>query len=100
MKTRRVKLKQIVKSSKKTKKWDAIFLMPDGKEKKVSFGALKYEDYTIHKDPERKQRYINRHKKNEHWDDPTTPGSLSRYVLWEEPDFDTSVEKFKKKFDL
>ena len=29
---------------------------------KVSFGAAGYSDYTKHKDKDRKQRYIDRHK--------------------------------------
>ena len=33
--------------------------------KRVYFGATGYEDFTTHKDEERKQRYIARHKKNE-----------------------------------
>ncbi len=31
--------------------------------RKVSFGAKGYSDYTMHRDDDRKQRYINRHKK-------------------------------------
>ena len=31
--------------------------------KNVSFGAAGMSDYTLHKDPERKERYISRHKK-------------------------------------
>ena len=31
----------------------------------VHFGAKGMSDYTIHKDDERKYRYIMRHKKNE-----------------------------------
>ena len=49
----------IRKSTKKDKKFDAIV---DGK-KTVSFGAAGMSDFTKHKDPERKDRYINRHKK-------------------------------------
>ena len=52
----------ITKSANKSKKFDALV---DGK--KISFGAVGYSDYTIHKDPERKERYIARHKKNEKW---------------------------------
>ena len=33
--------------------------------KKVYFGSSAYEDYTTHKDPKRKEAYIQRHKKNE-----------------------------------
>ena len=60
----------ITKSKKKDKKFDAII---DGK-KTISFGAKGYSDFTQHKDPERKQRYLNRHKKNENWNDPKTAG--------------------------
>ncbi len=103
-KTRRrggLRLKTIRQSTRKGKKFDAVFELDNGKEKTVPFGAKGMSDYTIHKDPERKQRYINRHSNGrENWDDPTTAGSLSRYVLWEDPSFDKSVEKFKKKFNL
>jgi len=59
----------IIKRSKKAgKKFDAVI---DGN-KTVSFGASGYSDYTQHKDPERKQRYLNRHKKKENWSDPKT----------------------------
>ena len=35
--------------------------------KTVHFGAAGMSDYTKHKDDERKQAYIQRHKKNEDW---------------------------------
>ena len=55
----------ITPSDKPTKKFEARI---DGK-KSIHFGAKKqfYEDFTIHKDPERKERYIERHSKNEDW---------------------------------
>ena len=34
-------------------------------EKKIYFGQASASDFTIHKDEERKQRYIKRHEKNE-----------------------------------
>ena len=49
----------ISKSKNKDKKYDARI---DGK-KTVSFGAAGMSDFTKHKDTERKQRYLNRHKK-------------------------------------
>ncbi len=60
----------IQRSKRKDKKFDAIV---DGT-KTVSFGAAGMSDYTKHKDPERKQRYINRHKKKEDWNNPKTAG--------------------------
>ena len=49
----------IVKSHRRDKKFDAIVNW----DKIISFGAKGYEDYTIHKDEERKERYISRHRK-------------------------------------
>ena len=49
----------ISKSKNKEKKYDARI---DGK-KTVSFGSAGMSDFTKHKDTERKQRYLNRHKK-------------------------------------
>ena len=42
-------------------------------------------DYTKHKDPSRKQRYMNRHKSREDWTKPMSAGALSRYILWNKP---------------
>jgi hypothetical protein len=37
-------------------------------EKQLNFGAAGMSDFTIHKDEQRRQRYINRHKNsNENW---------------------------------
>jgi hypothetical protein len=76
----------LTESKNKSKKWS----LSDGN-KRINFGAKGYEDYTIHKDPERKQRYIDRHKLKEEslWthtkDHLMTPSYLSRYILWEKP---------------
>lgn len=95
------KLKSIKRSTRDGKKWMAIFENREtGRTKTTHFGAVGYEDYTMHKDPERKKRYITRHKKNENWNDPTTAGALSRWILWEEKSRQKAIEKFKKKFNL
>ena len=57
-------------------------------------------DFTIHKDSKRKKNYIARHKVNENWKVPDTPGSLSRWILWNKPSFKESVKDYKKKFKL
>jgi len=57
---------RIRESTKKTKKFDMI--TPQGKV--ISFGAKGMSDYTINKDPKRRERYINRHANEEKfWDD-------------------------------
>jgi len=66
----------------------------------VKFGADGYSDYTMHKDEERKQRYLARHKANENWNKPDTPGALSRWVLWNLPTLKASIQDFKTRFNL
>ena len=93
------KLIKITKSMRAGKKMMAIFEHKStGSKKTTHFGAFGMSDYTIHKDPERKQRYLNRHTKNENWDDPTSAGSLSRYVLWNKPTLQASICDYKKRF--
>ena len=87
----------IKKSNTKGKKFDAVI---DGK-KTVSFGSAGASDYTKHKDPERKERYIARHKNgNENWakSGVDTAGWLSRFILWEKPTLKGAVENANKKY--
>ena len=50
-----MKLIKVVKSSNPKKKYDAIFEKDNGKEKKVSFGAAGFSDYTITNDDKKKR---------------------------------------------
>lgn len=70
--------------------------------KTIHFGAKGYEDYTIHKDPERKQRYIDRHQSNEDWSKSgiDTAGFWSRWLLWGEPTLEQSIKKIENKFGV
>ena len=85
---------QIKRSKRKDKKFDAII---DGK-KTVSFGAAGMSDYTKHKDAERKERYIARHKKKEDWNNPKTAGFYAKNVLWNKTSLQASVADINKKF--
>ena len=91
---------EIVKSHLPNKKFDAIFT--ENKFKKViPFGATGYSDYTINKDPKRREAYIKRHSKTEHFNDPMTAGSLSRWILWgDTTNVKTNISNFKKSFKL
>jgi Family of unknown function (DUF5754) len=73
-----------------------------GHQHTVYFGAKGYSDYTIHKDPERKKRYITRHKSREDWTAAgiLTAGFWSRWVLWNKPTFAESLENTKKRFNI
>jgi hypothetical protein len=101
MKTRKLRLKTIRRSHRSDKKWDAVFVKPNGREIITPFGQKGYSDYTKHKDPTRKQRYLNRHSgMGEHWNQPTTPGALSKWILWNKPSFKASLKDFKRRFKL
>ena len=84
----------ISKSNNKNKKFDARI---DGK-KTVSFGSAQHSDFTKHKDPERKQRYIDRHRKREDWSDPTTAGFMSKNLLWNKKTLTESIQDTNKIF--
>jgi ABC-type sulfate transport system substrate-binding protein len=89
----------IKKSKRKEKKLMAIFTnCKSGVTKTTHFGATGYSDYTIHGDPERKMRYLNRHRKNENWEDPFSAGSLAMYILWNKPTLKSSIYDYKKHF--
>ncbi|NCA16904.1 MAG: hypothetical protein EBS90_07640 [Betaproteobacteria bacterium] len=51
----------------------------------VKFGARGYEDFTTHKDVDRRERYRTRHQ-HDRIDDPYTPGFWSWWALWGEKD--------------
>tara|TARA_R110002074_G_scaffold146791_4_gene296871 strand:- start:3570 stop:3905 length:336 start_codon:yes stop_codon:yes gene_type:complete len=95
-------VKVVIKpSTKSEKKKMATFYDKSGKKVKTThFGAAGMSDYTKHKDPERKKRYLNRHKKRENWNDFTSAGSLSRYILWGEPTLKSSINSYKNRFRL
>lgn len=95
------KLVKIGKSPVAGKKLQAIFQdRKTGKTKKVSFGATGYSDYTKHKDAERKRRYLARHKARENWNNVTSAGALSRWILWNKTSLQASISDFKKRFGL
>ena len=92
-------LVKITKSSRSDKKMMAIFEDCESKRTKtIHFGANGMSDYTIHKDPERKKRYINRHSKKENWNNPVSAGALSRWILWNKTSLRASIQDYKKKF--
>ena len=56
-------------------------------------------DYTKHKDPERKQRYLNRHKgMGEDWRDYETAGFYATRILWNKPTITESIRDTNSKF--
>lgn len=70
--------------------------------KTVHFGAKGMSDYTIHKDKERKNRYVKRHKSKENWKKSgiKTAGFWSRWLLWNKPSITASKSDIKKRFNV
>jgi hypothetical protein len=98
MKKEKIILKKIEKLKSGNKKYEAIFDI-NGKVVKRKFGASGMSDFTKHKDKERRERYISRHKKDLKTNNPTRAGYLSMYILWNKPSFKASVADYKKKLN-
>jgi len=97
----------ISRSSNPEKKLMAVFEDSEGKKIKTThFGQRGASDYTKHGEKERMERYLERHgggfetSTKEDWKDPTTAGSLSRWILWNKPSLNSSFNDYKRKFGL
>lgn len=77
----------------------AIFENCKNWRKKIThFGSAGADDFTTHHDSERKKRYLDRHRKNENWNDPTSAGCLSKNILWNKPTLRASIADYKRRF--
>ena len=100
----KIALKSIKKSDRTNKKYKATFTIHKNgkkKEKTTYFGYPNQKDpkndYTRHKDKNRRNRYIWRHMKDTRTGDPTRAGYLSLYVLWNKPSLKASITDYKKR---
>jgi hypothetical protein len=98
-----MRLISIKPSTNSDKKYMATFEV-NGRQRTTHFGAKGYLDYTKYykQDKElankKKASYLARHKENENWNDPTSAGSLSRWILWHLPTIEASIADYKKRF--
>jgi len=91
----------IKKSDKAGKKLMATFTRENGRKKSVHFGSAGMDDYTITKDKAQRKRYLDRHRKNENWNNPESAGALSRWILWgNSTSRQENIRSFKSKFNL
>lgn len=94
-----LKFMELRKSPLKTKKFQAVF-MRNGRLKRVNFGAAGYSDYTIHHDTLRRERYRQRHIRD-NLSNPLSPGALSWYILWgPSTSILKNLKEYIKKFSL
>ena len=95
------KLKGITPSPNKLKKYRAFFInLKTNKEKTTDFGQKGANDFTITNDEKAKERYLKRHAKDLKTNDPTRAGYLSYYILWNKKTLKSSIQDYKKKFNL
>lgn len=68
-------------------------------DKTIHFGAKGMSDYTKHKDPERKQRYLNRRSDKEKrvWNKIEQPSYWAKNLLWNKPTLTGSIKDIESK---
>ena len=66
----------------------------------VYFGDPRYQNFTMHKDEDRKRLYIIRHQKNENWNDIKTPAFWSKWLLWNLPTISQSKKDIEQRFGI
>jgi hypothetical protein len=94
---------KLIPSPKTTKKYRMIFYDEDKNiVKYTDFGANEMSDFTLHKDEDRKNRWLNRFNKliNKYEDDPTKPMTLSHLILWNKKSLNSSYNDYRRKFNL
>ena len=89
----------LMKSTNPNKKF-SVYIENGKTIKKIDFGSKGMSDYTHHKNNERKNRYIERHKKREDWNDPFTAGFWSLHALWNKKTLDDSLKDIEKNYDI
>lgn len=91
-----MKTYKLYKSDKSNKKY--LIITPEGK--KIYFGANGYSDYTKHKDDDRKERYIKRHKNRENWNNKNSAGFWSRWILWNKKTIKSSIKNTESRYKI
>ena len=85
----------ILKSNRQGKRF-----MVEIKGKLIHFGSDVGSTYIDHKDKQKRENYIARHKVREDWS-KVNAGSLSRFLLWgDSTSLDENIKQYKKKFNL
>lgn len=86
----------LYKSNRKNKRY--VMVMPEFGHSH-HFSDKRYENFTIHKDPERAERYRKRHAKDP-IDDVHSPGALAYYITWSATTLEGGIKLYEKKFGV
>lgn len=93
---------EVSKSERVGKKYKIVLVYDDNKTKTIHIGSAEHSDYTEHKDPERKSRYIARHKAREDWTKSgiATAGYWAKHLLWNQPSISASIKDIATRHNL
>jgi hypothetical protein len=69
-----------------------LYVPKGNKNIKIDFGSSEHENYTMHKDSERKRLYRIRHHKD-NIDNPYHAGFWAYHVLWNKPSLQESMNE-------
>ena len=103
-----MRLVGVEQSPRRHAKLCATFQDTSGKVTRVHFGRLGCKDFIVYSRElppamaaQKRAAYIARHSSGrEDWSRPDTPGSLSRFILWEKPTLQASIAAFKRRFKV
>lgn len=84
----------VVKSNRKGKRF-----MVEINGEVIHFGSKVGSTYIDHKDKQKRQNYLARHKVREDWS-KINAGSLSRYLLWSGTSLKQNIKDYEKRFNL
>jgi len=87
---------KLIKATDGIHKYVAVF-----DDKRVPFGAKGYTDFIESGNEVKKAAYLARHQVTEDWNNPKTPGSLSRWILWgPTKSLSKNIQLFKQRFHI
>ena len=96
-----LKLLRVVPTPGLSKKYAAVFVLPNGRQRTVRFGTASNYVSNPRKTARDRAAYIARHRVNENHNDPLTPGALSRWLLWgESRSLARNTAAFRRRFRL
>lgn len=86
---------KIIPSKRPAKKYEAVF----SNGKSVHFGLRGSNTYLDNGDKTKRENYLNRHKKNENWNDPYSAGALSAFITWgNTTNLQSNIKEFNRRF--
>jgi hypothetical protein len=90
----------LLHSPRKDKRYRVEFYENGKKINHTDFGDPDRDNYTIHRDENRKNQFLSRFRAliKKHKNDPTKPITLSHMILWNKPSLKASWNDYKKHF--